>query len=147
MTTLKEIKQRFFLFRNGMLADTLRNYGVPHKVIFGLEVPRLAEIASEITLTGQERNRLAEELWADREVRESRLLAAYLFREEETESGRILALALENRTQEEADMISFRLLKRLSDPRAMLRLIEAEAEAGSEAAARSARVLRQQLDA
>lgn len=36
---IAEIKKEFFTYRNGMLADTLRRYGMPHKVIFGLEVP------------------------------------------------------------------------------------------------------------
>lgn len=106
---MKEIKHLFFTYRNGAVADTLRRYGIPHKIIFGLDVPRLAEIARGLTPSME----LAEKLWADSEVRESRLLAAYLFPPAETDMNLALRLASEVRTREEADMLAFRLFKRL----------------------------------
>lgn len=106
---MQEIKQLFFIYRNGAVADTLRRYGTPHKTIFGLDVPRIAEIARGLTASME----LAERLWEDREVRESRLLATYLFPTEKITEEKAIQLASECRTQEEADMLAFRLLKRL----------------------------------
>ena len=42
---LKDIKQQFFTYRNGMLADRLREAGDCHKVIFGLNLPQIVDIA------------------------------------------------------------------------------------------------------
>lgn len=106
---MKEIKHQFFTYRNGAVADSLRRYGIPHKTIFGLDVPQLAAIARSLTPSAE----LAGRLWADRDVRESRLLAAYLFPVDETTMERALELADDCRTQEEADMLAFRLFKRL----------------------------------
>lgn len=106
---MKEIKHLFFTYRNGAVADTLRRYGIPHKTIFGLDVPRLAEIARGLTPSLE----LADRLWADSDVRESRLLAAYLYPPAEVTADKALELARGVRTQEEADMLAFRLFKRL----------------------------------
>ena len=43
---LQQIKSRFMAMRNGIVADALRKGGMPHKVIFGLNVPQLSEIAT-----------------------------------------------------------------------------------------------------
>lgn len=106
--TIKEIKQRFFAFRNGIIADTLRPL-TPYKVIFGLQVPQLAEIARSLTPSTE----LANRLWNDRSVRESRLLATYLFPINEVTPDIALSLCTDIQTNEEADMLSFRLLKHL----------------------------------
>ena len=48
MTTsenIKEIKHSFLAFRNGIVSDTLRKAGMPYGIIFGLQLPQLAEIA------------------------------------------------------------------------------------------------------
>lgn len=107
--TIKNIKHLFFTYRNGMLADTLRKYGDPHKIIFGLDIPRIAEIARSVSPSVE----LADALWKDSEVRESRLLATYLFPVEAIDMENALDLISNVRTREEADMLSFRLLKRL----------------------------------
>lgn len=119
---MKEIKHLFFTFRNGMMADTLRRYGMPHKTIFGLEIPRIAEIARGLAPSAE----LADALWADREVRESRLLAAYLFPVETMTEEKAVALAADVRTQEEADMLAFRLFKRLPFAARLLDRLEAD---------------------
>lgn len=106
---LKEIKQQFYTYRNGALADTLRKYGDPHRIIFGLDVPQIASIARSLA-PGME---LATLLWTDRDVRESRLLAAYLFPLEEISLEKALELCSDLRNREEADILAFRLLKRL----------------------------------
>lgn len=106
--TIKEIKQRFFAFRNGIIADAVRKQ-TGREVVFGLQVPQLAEMARSLTPSVE----LAETLWADRKVRESRLLATYLFPLGEVTREKALALAADVETVEEADMLAFRLLKRL----------------------------------
>jgi len=106
---MQAIKHLFFTYRNGAVADTLRRYGTPHRMIFGLDVPRIAEIARGLTPSME----LADRLWDDSDVRESRLLATYLFPVDEITEDKAVRLSSECRTQEEADMLAFRLLKRL----------------------------------
>lgn len=108
--TIQEIKQLFYAYRNGVVADTLRRSGMQYRMIFGLNVPQLAAIAREIGYD----NTLAEALWADQGVRESRLLSAYLFNPAELPMERALQLCEDLQTQEEADILAFRLLRHLS---------------------------------
>lgn len=105
---LQPIKKDFFVFRNGIVADTLRKAGMPHKVIFGLQIPQIAAIAKALTPSSE----LAEALWNDSEVRESRILATYLFPVDEMSLEKAIWLLGSVRTQEESDMLAFRLLKR-----------------------------------
>lgn len=107
--TLRGIKQQFFAYRNGILAEQLRGTGSPCQVIFGLNVPQIAALARQLTPSAE----LAETLWADKNVRESRLLACYLFPRDTTDSTRAEQLMLEAQTPEEGDMLCFRLLKHL----------------------------------
>lgn len=120
---MKDIKHLFFTYRNGAVADTLRRYGLPHKVIFGLEIPRIAEIARTFSPSLD----LAERLWADSDVRESRLLATYLFPLDEVTPTLALRLAGEVRSQEEADMLAFRILKRIPHPEQILQSLQERA--------------------
>ena len=106
--TLKNIKHHFFAFRNGIVADAVRKQ-TGREVVFGLQVPQLAEMARSLTPSME----LADTLWADRKVRESRLLATYLFPIGEVTREKAFALAADVETVEEADMLAFRLLKRL----------------------------------
>lgn len=107
--TLREVKRLFFTYRNGALADTLRAAGHPCAVIFGLMIPQIADIARSLEPSSE----LAQRLWDDSGVRESRILATYLFPPEEVTREDALRLASEVRNAEEADMLAFRLLKRL----------------------------------
>lgn len=122
---MQEIKKLFFTYRNSAVADTLRRYGIPHKVIFGLQVPQLAAIASELQFDDAASHmETARKLWADREVRESRLLACYLFDHETMTEEEALQLSRDTRTQEEADILAFRLLKRLPYAESLLAALE-----------------------
>ena len=107
--TLREIKQLFFTYRNGALADTLKGAGHPCAVVFGLMIPQIADIARQQTPSLE----LAQRLWDDTGVRESRILATYLFPPQEVTREHAMRLASEVRNAEEADMLAFRLLKRL----------------------------------
>lgn len=126
-TSLKDIKHQFFTYRNGIIADTLRPLMPCYNVIFGLQVPQLAAIARETERVPE----LARELWADRGVRESRLLAPYLFSAETMSEDDAVALALDVQTQEEADMLAFRFLKRHSAAASILARLEATAPESS----------------
>lgn len=102
---LREVKQRFFALRNGLLADMLRKQcQLPHKVIFGLNLPQIKQIAAEAGIN----NDLAAQLWADTDVRESRLLAPML-RSADTAA---LEMLLQVRSVEEADVLCHSLLRR-----------------------------------
>lgn len=118
---LREIKQEFYAYRNGIVADALRKAGMPYKVIFGLQVPQLAEISRQIIARIEsqnnendaiaERRRLAQALWDDRGVRESRLLACYLFDHTQMDRAEAESLLNDIQTPEERDMLNFRLLR------------------------------------
>lgn len=71
---MQTVKRRFFAMRNGVVADTLRRAGSPFRVIFGLNLPQIVEIAAG---HGADRP-LADELWANTTTRESMLLAPML---------------------------------------------------------------------
>ena len=72
---VKRLKQEFFAYRNGIVADMLRDAGDCHKVIFGLNIPQLIGIANE---TGKNAD-VARKLWQNADCRESRLLAPMIF--------------------------------------------------------------------
>lgn len=113
---MKEIKQWFFTYRDGLTADVLRRGGVPHKTIFGLQLPQIKRLAERYAeLAPEARLELAERLWADSDVRESRLLACYLFPPELVSPERMEELTATVRDREEADLLRFRLIGRLAD--------------------------------
>ena len=71
--TVREIKGKLRLFMNGVLSQSLREKGLQYRLIFGVELPRLKEIAA-----GYEPNHdLAQALWKE-DIRECKILAAYL---------------------------------------------------------------------
>ena len=71
--TVRQIKAQLRLFMNGVLSQSLREKGLKYRLIFGVELPRLKEIAA-----GYEPNHdLAQALWKE-DIRECKILAAYL---------------------------------------------------------------------
>ena len=105
---MKTVKHGFMTYRNGIVADALRKSGQPYSIIFGLQLPQLSQIARELEPSVD----LGRALWSDRNVRESRLLAAWLFPVEALSEDEALAMARDVRTREEADILAFRLLRR-----------------------------------
>ncbi len=107
---IKQIKHQFLTYRNGIISDHLRSAGMNcYKIIFGLNIPQLAEIAKSLEKSIE----LADSLWADKHVRESRLLATYLYPHEHINKVKAISLIEDLQTKEEADMLCFRLLKYL----------------------------------
>ena len=68
---MQTVKRRFFAMRNGIIADTYRSAGSPFRIIFGLNLPQIVEIARETGFSAE----LAEALWANTSTRESMLMA------------------------------------------------------------------------
>lgn len=104
---MQTVKRRFFAMRNGIIADVLRRAGSPYKVIFGLNLPQIVEIARE---TGPSRE-LAEALWENRTTRESVLMAPMIMPHEsfsETDAHRWIDTLPD---QEAADILCHRLLR------------------------------------
>lgn len=71
--TIKDIKKELRAAMNGIASAKMREAGAPYKLIFGVELPRLQEIAREFRANHQ----LAQQLWNEN-IRESKLLATML---------------------------------------------------------------------
>ena len=71
--TVREIKGKLRLFMNGVLSQSLREKGLKYRLIFGVELPRLREIAAGY----EPSHELAQALWKE-DIRECKILAAYL---------------------------------------------------------------------
>lgn len=71
----RQIRQQFFVFRNGLLADNLRNSGDCHKMIFGLNLIQIVDIAKQFNKD----ELVANELWKSKDTRECRLIAPMLY--------------------------------------------------------------------
>lgn len=101
------IKRRFYAMRNGIIADTLRKAGLEYPMIFGLNLPQIAEIAAEQPHEAE----LARELWADRRTRESQLLAPMLYPPGEMDRATATRWLEEAPTTEVADVLCLKLLR------------------------------------
>lgn len=90
----QQIKRNFFAMRNGIVADTIRRGGLQYKMIFGLNLPQIADIAATL----QHSRELAEELWADIRTRESRLLSPMVYPRDELTRERAAEMLREAQT-------------------------------------------------
>ncbi len=70
---IKEIKTQFRLSMNGVVSKSMREKGLNYKLNFGVELPRLKEIASHY----EKNHELAQTLWKEN-IRESKILAGML---------------------------------------------------------------------
>lgn len=119
---LAEVRHSFMIYRNGAVADTLRQAGWPHRLIYGLNVPQLKEIAAALQDGAPA---LAETLWRDRDCRESRLLACHLL-PHSLNTSEALGLCRDLLTREEADMLAFRCLRHNPDAAAIEAALSAD---------------------
>ena len=71
--TIKEIKKQFRLFMNGVVSQSMREKGLDYKLNFGIELPRLKEIAAKF----EKNHDVAQALWKEN-IRECKILAALL---------------------------------------------------------------------
>lgn len=71
--TIKDIKSKFRLFMNGMVSQSMREKGMGYKLNFGIEYPRIKEIAAGY----EPDHELAQTLWKEN-IRECKILAGLL---------------------------------------------------------------------
>lgn len=71
--TLKEIKSKLRLYMNGMISQSMRDKGMDYKLNFGIEYPRIKEIAVEY----EPNHDLAQALWKEN-IRECKIMAGLL---------------------------------------------------------------------
>lgn len=71
--TIKEIKGQFRLYMNGIASQSMREKGLGYKLNFGIELPRLKEIAARY----EKNHEVAQTLWKEN-IRECKILAGML---------------------------------------------------------------------
>ena len=71
--TIREIKKQFRLFMNGIVSQSMREKGLDYKLNFGIELPRLKEIAAKF----EKNHDVAQALWKEN-IRECKILAGML---------------------------------------------------------------------
>ena len=71
--TIKDIKGQFRLFMNGVSSQSMREKGLDYKLNFGIELPRLKEIAARY----EKNHEVAQALWKEN-IRECKILAGML---------------------------------------------------------------------
>lgn len=106
---MQTVKRGFFAMRNGVIADTPRKGGSPFRIIFGLNLPQIVDIAAQ---TGTNPS-LAEDLWHNTTTRESMLLAPMLVAPDAFSKADALRWIADIPTAEVADVLCHRLLRHL----------------------------------
>ncbi len=104
---MQTVKRHFFAMRNGIISDTLRKSGSPFKIIFGLNLPQIVEIADATEHTAE----LADRLWANNTTRESMLLAPMIYPRAQFNRDTALRWIAMIPTPEIADILCHRLLR------------------------------------
>lgn len=107
---MQTVKRRFFAMRNGAVADNMRRHGANYRIIFGLNLPQIVEIANETPCSVE----LAESLWKNQSTRESMLMAPMIFPREDFSFEIACRWASETPTAEVADVFCHRLLRHTS---------------------------------
>lgn len=105
--TLQSIRKDFYTFRNGIVADTLREHGCSYRNIFGLLIPQINEISKSYPKNPD----LAMFLWNRKDSREDRLLALCLLPIEKVDEKLASQLISQVESVEEADYLNFKILR------------------------------------
>lgn len=108
---IRQIKSDFFSLRNGEIADTLRKAGNPYKIIFGLQMPQLEQIAEKC---GKNKE-LAEWMWANDSTRESKLFATMIYPIEKFDIEKTEKWVREAETFELIDSLCFRIIRHINN--------------------------------
>ena len=106
---IRNIKKELRLFMNGVTSAQQRKLGMNYNIIFGVEIPRLKEIATKFPVDVA----LAKTLWKEN-IRESKLLAIFLLPEENYAEVAEEWIG-ECRYRENADNLAHNILCRLPD--------------------------------
>lgn len=107
--TAKNIRHEFFVYRNGLLADNLRSSGDTHKLIFGLNLPQIVNIANRFPANEE----VAIELWNSTETRECRLIAPMLYPIDRFNEETALEWISQLENTEVADNLCHKLLRKV----------------------------------
>lgn len=113
---IQTIKRRFFAFRNGVIADRLRKAGSPFRIIFGLNLPQIKEIAEQSGVDPK----LAADLWSNNSTRESMLLAPMLVDPSHFEIAQARQWIASIPAAEIADVLCHSLLRKTSYARELM---------------------------
>lgn len=105
---IQTIKRSFFAYRNGVIADTLRKSGDPHRIIFGLNLPQIREIAA----MNHNSRELAMKLWANDTTRESQLLSPMLYPADLLDDADLVTFIKGIKCAETADILCHFLLRK-----------------------------------
>jgi 3-methyladenine DNA glycosylase AlkD len=121
---LKEIKTQLRLSMNGVVSASMREKGLNYRVNFGVELPRIKEIATAF----EKSHPLAQSLWKE-EIRECKILATLLQPVDEF-LPEIAEIWIESiPTMEIAELLSMNLLQHLPyAPAYAMRWIASEGE-------------------
>ena len=112
MTTFNEmqtVKRHFFALRNGIVADTYRKAGSNFRIIFGLNLPQIVEIAALTPKSAA----LADALWHNTTTRESMLLAPMIYPHDDFSRELAEKWIAEVPSVEVADILCHRLLRHM----------------------------------
>lgn len=104
---MQKVKRAFFTMRNGALADNMRRQGANYRIIFGVNLPQLIEIARETPHDAT----LAQALWDNKTTRESMLLAPMIYPIEQFSNDTARKWVAETPSAEVADILCHRLLR------------------------------------
>ncbi len=113
---MQNVKRRFFALRNGDIADVYRRAGSPYRIIFGLQLPQIVEVADAVGADSE----LAGRLWANDTTRESRLLAPMVVDRSSFDIAHARAWIESLKGVEECDVLCHRLLRKLDYARVLV---------------------------
>ena len=108
MNPIDAIKADLRATMNGVASKAIRESGMGYKLAFGVELPRLREIAAGYAAD----RRLAQALWQE-DIRECKMLAIMLYPHEEFDRD-IAALWVESIRPEQAELAQLLCMERLS---------------------------------
>lgn len=106
---MQALKRRMYAMRNGVVADTLRKGGSPFQIIFGVNLPQLAEIAADMPHTKE----FATEVWHNTTTRESMLIATMLMPHADFTEADAMCWINEAPHSEIIDVLCLKLLRHL----------------------------------
>lgn len=104
---LQQVKRRFFAMRNGAVGQSMRQQGAPYRIIFGMTIPEIVNVAVEFGPDSE----LALQLRANTTTRESLLLAPMLYPVAELTVDCAVEWLAESVTTEVCDVVCHRLVR------------------------------------
>ncbi|MCH5227481.1 MAG: hypothetical protein J1F16_06690 [Muribaculaceae bacterium] len=119
---VREIKQDFFRYRNGIIADSVKKLYPDGTMVFGLMVPQFIELSRKYPKD----IKLGLKLWDESTSREGRLFSLFLIPPKEIRFDKAKEMLLNVRSNEEAEFLAFRILRNIPDARILYTELEKE---------------------